>query len=67
MEIKELNLKNKVALITGGAGGFGSATAKLFKHNGCTVYITDINTKKLDLINLQLKKIKYIIKLNNED
>ena len=23
MEIKELNLKNKVALITGGAGGIG--------------------------------------------
>lgn len=36
-------LENKVATITGGASGFGLATAKLFADNGAAVVIADLN------------------------
>lgn len=40
-------LKNKVAIVTGAAGGIGAATAKLFAQEGAKVMATDIQKEVL--------------------
>ncbi len=40
-------LENKVAIITGAAGGMGAAEAKLFAKEGAKVLITDLQEEKL--------------------
>ena len=37
-----MNVQNKVIVITGGAGGIGSAQAKLLARNGAEVWILDL-------------------------
>jgi len=54
----KFDLKNKTAVITGGAQGFGLNIAKKFLNSGASVNIWDIDIK-------QLKKAKNSIKNNN--
>ena len=54
----QFDLKNKTAIITGGAQGLGLDIAKKFLSSGCKVFIWDIDEKEL------LKAVKEI---NNKD
>ena len=40
------NLQSKTAIITGGAGGIGAATARIFNQHGANVVIADIPALK---------------------
>ena len=49
----EKEFAGKVALITGAAGGIGSATAKKFLQEGCCVIFTDIDKKALQKTHIE--------------
>ena len=55
-----LELQNKIALVTGGSGGIGTSIAKLLASEGANVIIASRNRKKLimtrDKINKDIKK-----------
>lgn len=42
-----VDLKNKVAVVTGAAGAIGGATARLLAGNGAVVYLNDVNAEQL--------------------
>ena len=43
-------LSEKVAIVTGAAGGMGAVEAKLFAKEGAKVIATDSNEEKLKII-----------------
>src|SRR5665647_2024184 len=53
----ELGLKNKVALVTGGAKGIGFEIAKAFLLEGCKVVISDIDSNSLEIAKKSLSEI----------
>jgi len=50
-------LKEKVTIITGAAGGIGSATAHIFAKQGAVLVLTDIRKKELEELNVALKDL----------
>lgn len=54
------NLKDNVAIITGGAGNLGESIAHALANNGCSLFIVDINQSKLDRLKKILKKYSNI-------
>ncbi len=58
-----LNFKNKTALITGGCGFIGTATAKQLSQLGCNIILIDIDKVKLNKLKIALQK-KTNVKVN---
>src|SRR5690625_2362839 len=55
-------LKDKVAIITGGAGGMGSVHAREFVNEGAKVVITDLNSESGEAIAQELGENAKFIK-----
>jgi NAD(P)-dependent dehydrogenase (short-subunit alcohol dehydrogenase family) len=60
-------LKNKRVLITGGAGGIGTATAKRFLEEGSHVIILDCNNEALKRVKSELPLLSGIINADVSD
>ena len=52
-----MRLKNKVAIITGSASGFGKGIAKKFSEEGAKLIMVDINSKLLKKVSKIYLKI----------
>lgn len=50
-----MRLENKVALITGGYGGMGRASARLFAREGATVFVAGRNQERGDALVAEIK------------
>lgn len=56
-----MNVKNKVAIVTGGAGGIGSSIVKVFSENSARVVFLDIDDEKAKKLKNSLKNsVSYI-------
>jgi 2-hydroxycyclohexanecarboxyl-CoA dehydrogenase len=56
----DLNMKNRIALITGGASGIGAKTAEFFVREGCKVFLADIRQEQIG------KSIELLRKMGGE-
>ena len=56
--MKRLTLKNKIAVVTGGCGFFGSQICDALLELKCKVILLDIDKKKIDASKKKLRKKK---------
>ncbi|TXT66694.1 MAG: putative oxidoreductase [Promethearchaeota archaeon] len=62
--MKEKDLKNKIAVITGAGGGIGSEIVKLFDQKGILLVLADLNSDVINEIKKELTQEPLIIKCN---
>jgi NAD(P)-dependent dehydrogenase (short-subunit alcohol dehydrogenase family) len=58
----DLNLQNKIALITGASTGIGADIAETFAAEGVNLYLTARNIKQLETLKVELQK-KYFVEV----
>jgi NAD(P)-dependent dehydrogenase (short-subunit alcohol dehydrogenase family) len=51
-----ISLKNKVAIVTGGGGGIGSATARVLAEHGAKVMVADVNAAAAERTAAEIKQ-----------
>ena len=56
--MNKIDLNKRVAIVTGGAQGFGLAITKRFLESGCEVVIWDIDKKEIEKVQSNFKKEK---------
>lgn len=62
-----MNLKDKVAIVTGASGGIGEAIAKALSSEGCKVVLASRSTDKLKEIQGQLPSESMVVKMDVTD
>ena len=64
--MNEIDLKNRVSIVTGGVQGFGRAVVERFIQSGCKVVIWDQDQELLDNLNLE-NTLKINVDVSNFD
>jgi len=54
-----VNVRNKVILVTGGAGGLGAEMVELLCENGAKLYILDLDVQKGEELEKGMRKLSY--------
>lgn len=62
--MESFSLKNKAAIITGGASGIGGAISKKFADNGATVHIFDYNSELGKSVADEIKKKNHSVEFH---
>ena len=69
--MNQIDLKNRVAVVTGGAQGIGYAISERLLRSGATVAMWDMDAAKLDEAKASLSKLGkvsgYVVELTSDD
>src|SRR5262245_15725804 len=66
MQINQINLTDRVAVVTGGAQGIGFVVGQRFIESGAKLVIWDVNTKQLETARAELSAKYGAAKLHTE-
>ena len=61
-----MRLKNKVAIITGSASGFGKGIAKKFTEEGARIILVDINSKLLKKVSKKYSQDYFVADVSKD-
>jgi NAD(P)-dependent dehydrogenase (short-subunit alcohol dehydrogenase family) len=62
--MKELSLKDKVALVTGGARGIGRAIVEAFAERGAKIVVADIDDERAAGLATQIGQQSFSVRLD---
>ena len=61
-----MRLKNKIAIITGSASGFGRGIAKKFSEEGAKLILVDINSNLLKKVSKSLSQDYFVADVSKD-